>query len=68
MHSYKKLTLGADGLWSCYLPETFLRVFIRALGVRRTKIGELCLDLSFFADQHSRTVADLSQRRHKNGV
>ena len=32
--SYKKLTIGSDGLWSCYLPIKFIQIFIRELGQR----------------------------------
>lgn len=33
-NSFKKLTIGSDGIWSCYLPQAFLDVFVRELGVR----------------------------------
>lgn len=32
--AYKKLTIGADGTMSRYLPKTFFEVFVRELGVR----------------------------------
>lgn len=44
---YRKLTVGADGLQSSYLPTQFLQVFIRDLGRRDIKIGELCFDLQY---------------------
>jgi len=53
--AYKKLTIGCDGLWSCYLPETFMKVFVREIGVRQTKFNELCFDLKFYRDTSSRT-------------
>lgn len=45
--AYKKLTIGADGLSSGYLPATFLQVFLRELGQRQIKFTELCFDLKF---------------------
>ena len=48
--SYKKLTVGADGLRSCYLPHVFLETLIRELTVRQTRFSQLCLDLQFYAD------------------
>ena len=45
--TFKKLSIGTDSLSSAYLPVRFLEVLIREIGLRKTKIGELCLDLNF---------------------
>lgn len=42
--SFKKLTIGSDGLWSRYLPQAFVAAFIREVGRRQTKFTELCFD------------------------
>lgn len=44
---YKKLTVGADGLSSAYLPYAFVEVLVREIGRREIAIGELCLDLQY---------------------
>ena len=54
--AYGKLTIGADGMTSCYLPVCFMEIFIRKLGQTQTSFGDLCLDLQYFNDTISRTA------------
>lgn len=56
-NAYRKLTIGADALWSCYLPETFLKVFLREIAERKTKFKELCFDLTYLNDMTSRMAS-----------
>ena len=44
---FKKLTIGADGSQSSYLPVKFMETFIRGLGESEIKIQELCIDLHY---------------------
>ena len=36
--SFKKLTIGSDGVWSCYLPKVFVELFLQELSVREVQI------------------------------
>lgn len=47
-NGYAKLSIGADGLRSRYLPKVFLKLLVEKLSEKKTVIEELCFDLKFF--------------------
>ena len=45
--AFRKLSIATDSLSSAYLPVRFLEILIREIGLRKTQIHQLCLDLNF---------------------
>ena len=45
--AFRKLSIATDSLSSGYLPMRFLDILIREIGLRKTQIHQLCLDLNF---------------------